>query len=132
MPAECRIHIEQLKPEDRASKATSAVLEAEAVRIETAVGKHSKTPTRIVLDERGVMLTTLQLSAWLTGWLDNGDAPIFIIGSADGLAPSIKQNAHKTIAVSGFTLPHAFVQPLLCEALYRAWSITQNHPYHRQ
>lgn len=132
MPPECRIVIDQLKPEDRASKSTQTVLETEAARIETAIAKHSKDATRIVLDERGVMLTTMQLSTWLTGWLANGDAPIFIIGSADGLATSIKQKAHKTIAVSGFTLPHAMVQPLLCEQLYRAWSITQNHPYHRE
>jgi 23S rRNA (pseudouridine1915-N3)-methyltransferase len=132
MPPECRIIIDQLKPEDRASKSTQVVLETEAARIETTISKHSKSATRIVLDERGIMLTTMQLSTWLTAWLSTGESPVFTIGSADGLAPSIKQKAHKTIAVSGFTLPHAMVQPLLCEQLYRAWSITQNHPYHRE
>jgi 23S rRNA (pseudouridine1915-N3)-methyltransferase len=28
-------------------------------------------------------------------------------------------------------LPHAFARVLLAEALYRAWSLLNNHPYHR-
>jgi 23S rRNA (pseudouridine1915-N3)-methyltransferase len=34
--------------------------------------------------------------------------------------------------LTSLTLPHALVRPLLAEALYRAWSVLKNHPYHRE
>ncbi len=129
MPAEARIELLKLKPEDRASRSIEKVLALEAARIEAALPKNA---TRIVLDERGKALTTFDLAALLRAWMADGAQPAFIIGSADGLAPDIKATAAKTIALSGFTLPHGLVRVLLAEQLYRAWSLTQNHPYHRE
>ncbi len=129
MPAEARIELLELKPEDRASRSIEKVLALEAARIEAALPKNA---TRIVLDERGKALTTFDLAALLRAWMAEGAQPAFIIGSADGLAPDIKATAAKTIALSGFTLPHGLVRVLLAEQLYRAWSLTQNHPYHRE
>ena len=55
----------------------------------------------------------------------------FVIGGADGLAPEVKSRAELMLRISSLTLPHGMVRVLLAEQLYRAWSITQNHPYHR-
>jgi 23S rRNA (pseudouridine1915-N3)-methyltransferase len=55
-----------------------------------------------------------------------------VIGGPDGLDPGFKQAAHERIRLSDLTLPHAMVRVLLIEQLYRAWSITVNHPYHRE
>lgn len=129
MPAEARIDLLELKPEDRSSKTTEKVLEAERVRIETALPRQA---LRVVLDERGEMITTKRVAEWLGAWMNDGSAPCFIIGSADGLAPDLKKTAHKTIALSGCTLPHGLVRVLLAEQLYRAWSLHNNHPYHRE
>ena len=129
MPPEARIALVELKPEDRSARTVEQVLTKEAERIESACPKGA---TRIVLDERGKMVTTQQLALWLKTWMDEGAAPVFIIGSADGLAPSIKASAHKTMALSGGTLPHALVRVLLAEQLYRAWSVNAGHPYHRE
>ena len=129
MPPEARIDLIELKPEDRASKQVPKVLEFEAARIEAALPKGSM---RIVLDERGTMVKTPQLAAWLREWMANGVSPCFMIGSADGFAPTIKASAHKTIALSGCVLPHGMVRVMLAEQLYRAWSIIQHHPYHRE
>jgi 23S rRNA (pseudouridine1915-N3)-methyltransferase len=129
MPAEARIDMIELKPEDRASKSIPKVLELEAARIKAVVPKNSEV---IVLDERGAMIKTSELAAWLKSWMADGASPCFVIGSADGLAPALKQSAKKTIALSGCTLPHAMVRLMLVEQLYRAWSLTQNHPYHRE
>jgi 23S rRNA (pseudouridine1915-N3)-methyltransferase len=129
MPSEARIEWLELKPEDRTSRTTEKVLALEAARIDDAIPKSA---TRIVCDERGKMLTTPQLADWLKTWMDEGVTPCFVIGSADGLAASIKASADKTIALSGCVLPHGMVRVLLAEQLYRAWSMLHNHPYHRE
>ena len=129
MPPEARIELIELKPEDRSSKAMAKVLELEAQRIVAAIPKHAE---RVVLDERGTPLTTVKLAEWMKGWMTEGLSPCFIIGSADGLAPEVKQSAKKMLALSGCTLPHGMVRVMLAEQLYRAWSLMNNHPYHRE
>lgn len=128
MPPEARIELVELKPEDRSSKAVAKVLELEAQRIAAAIPRQSE---RVVLDERGTPLTTLALCGWMSQWMAEGISPCFIIGSADGLAPSVKQSAKRMLALSGCTLPHGMVRVLLAEQLYRAYTLLQNHPYHR-
>jgi 23S rRNA (pseudouridine1915-N3)-methyltransferase len=56
----------------------------------------------------------------------------FIVGGPDGLDPALKASAHEALRLSSLTLPHAMVRPLLAEALYRAWTLLRNHPYHRE
>ncbi len=129
MPPEARIEMIELKPEDRSSKAIAKVLELEAQRINAAIPRHAE---RVVLDERGAPLTTVKLAEWMKAWMADGVSPCFIVGSADGLAPEIKQSAKKTLALSGCTLPHGMVRVMLAEQLYRAWSLMNNHPYHRE
>jgi 23S rRNA (pseudouridine1915-N3)-methyltransferase len=129
MPPEARIELLELKPEDRANRAVDKVLSLEAERIDAALPKNA---TRIVCDERGKMLTTAMLAEWMAAWMRDGTHPAFIIGSADGLAPSVKQSARETIALSGCVLPHGMVRVLLAEQLYRAYSLMHNHPYHRE
>jgi 23S rRNA (pseudouridine1915-N3)-methyltransferase len=129
MPSDARIDVVELKPEDRTSKTTEKVLSLEAVRIDAAIPRGA---TRIVCDERGAMLTTRLLAQWFTRWRAEGESPCFIIGSADGLDRSIKQSATQTIALSGCVLPHGLARVLLAEQLYRAWSLMNNHPYHRE
>jgi len=129
MPPEARLELVELKPGDRDGKAVEKVLEAEALRIESALPKGCE---RIVLDERGAPLTTRELSQWMSRWMAEGVSPAFVIGSADGLAPSVKKSAARVISLSGCTLPHGMVRVLLAEQCYRAWSLLHNHPYHRE
>ncbi len=129
MPPEARVEVIELKPEDRANKKTERVLALEADRIRAAIPKGA---TPIVCDERGTTLTTPMLSRWLEAWMKEGVNPCFIIGSADGLAASVKQLAAHRIALSGCVLPHGMVRVMLAEQLYRAFSVLHNHPYHRE
>lgn len=129
MPPEARLELIELKPEERSGKSMEKVLAAEQARIEAALPKNAM---RVVLDERGEMISTRRLSAWLGEWMREGSSPCFIIGSADGLAGALKQSAQRTIALSGCTLPHGMVRVMLAEQLYRAWSLLSNHPYHRE
>jgi len=129
MPPECRLLLKEIKPVDRSgSRTAETVMQQERTRIEAAIPKGSMI---IALDERGKDVTTLQLSQFLAQWQQNGRDVTFVIGGADGLDAGFKAEADLLIRISSLTLPHGMVRVLLAEQLYRAWSITQNHPYHR-
>ncbi|HYD61933.1 MAG TPA: 23S rRNA (pseudouridine(1915)-N(3))-methyltransferase RlmH [Noviherbaspirillum sp.] len=129
MPPECRILLKEIKPVERSgSKTAETVMALERGKIEAAIPKGSRI---IALDERGKDLTTVQLSQLLTQWQQDGRDVTFVIGGADGLDAGFKASADMLVRVSSLTLPHGMVRVLLAEQLYRAWSITQNHPYHR-
>ena len=129
MPPECKLVLKEIKPIDRASnKNAEAVMAQERTRIEAVLPKGGRI---IALDERGQDLTTMQMSQLLTQWQQQGGDVTFVIGGADGLDAELKKNADMLIRISSLTLPHGMVRVLLAEQLYRAWSITQNHPYHR-
>lgn len=129
MPPECRVHLKEIKPVERSgSKTAETVMALERAKIEAAIPKGSRI---IALDERGKDMTTVQLSQHLTQWQQDGRDVTFVIGGADGLDAGFKASADMLIRISSLTLPHGMVRVLLAEQLYRAWSITQNHPYHR-
>ena len=86
----------------------------------------------VALDERGRAWTTRELATHLERWRENAVDIAFVIGSADGLAPSIKRSAAALVALSAFTLPHGLCRVLLAEQLYRAASLVAGHPYHRE
>ena len=129
MPAECRVHLKEIKPVERSgSKTAETAMALERAKIEAALPKGCRI---VALDERGKDLTTVQLSQLLTQWQQDGRDVSFIIGGADGLDAEFKAKADMLVRISSLTLPHGMVRVLLAEQLYRAWSITQNHPYHR-
>lgn len=129
MPPECRILLKEIKPVERSgSKTADTAMALERAKIEAVIPKGARI---IALDERGKDVTTVQLSQLLTQWQQAGGDAIFIIGGADGLDAEFKKKADMLIRISSLTLPHGMVRVLLAEQLYRAWSITQNHPYHR-
>jgi 23S rRNA (pseudouridine1915-N3)-methyltransferase len=128
-PPELRVELKAVKTEARASKTLDKLLTAERQRIEGVLARGVRI---VALDERGTSVTTVQLSERLKSWqLEGGDVAI-VIGGPDGLDPEFKQAAHERLRLSDLTLPHAMVRVLLIEQLYRAWSITVNHPYHRE
>ncbi|MBJ7503035.1 MAG: 23S rRNA (pseudouridine(1915)-N(3))-methyltransferase RlmH [Polynucleobacter sp.] len=121
MPADCSINIKELKPAPNSAK--------DAIQIETAIPKGAHV---IALDERGQDISTQDLANHLAQWRQAGINITFLIGGADGLDPNLKLRANALWKLSSLTLPHAFVRVLLCEQLYRAWTILQGHPYHRE
>jgi 23S rRNA (pseudouridine1915-N3)-methyltransferase len=129
MPREASVEIVEIKPDKRAAgKTSSTVQEAEAKRILDACGKDYV----IALDEKGNEVTTLQLSSRMVNWLAGGRDVSLIIGGADGLHPDIKKKADWLWSLSKLTLPHGMVRVVLAEQLYRAWTVINHHPYHRE
>jgi 23S rRNA (pseudouridine1915-N3)-methyltransferase len=86
----------------------------------------------VALDERGKSATSLELAKWLGERLQDGRNLAFAIGGPDGLGPEILKKASFRWSLSALTFPHAMVRVLLAEQLYRAHSVLQNHPYHRE
>ena len=86
----------------------------------------------ITLDEHGKSLTTVELAKWLAQRQQDGRNLSFVIGGPDGLGPEILEKAALRWSLSALTFPHAMVRVILAEQLYRAQSVLQNHPYHRE
>jgi 23S rRNA (pseudouridine1915-N3)-methyltransferase len=85
-----------------------------------------------ILDERGDNLDSAALAALLRKWReDDRPAACFIIGGADGLAQSLREQAKIRLAFGAATWPHQLVRIMLLEQLYRAGTILAGHPYHR-
>jgi 23S rRNA (pseudouridine1915-N3)-methyltransferase len=128
-PPELRLELKAVKAQPRGSKTAQQLMAAEAARLEAALPRGVR---RVVLDERGARLTTLQLAERMKAWMNDGRDVALLVGGPDGLDATLKASADETLRLSDLTLPHAFVRVLLAEALYRAWTVMVNHPYHRE
>ena len=129
MPREMQIEIVEIKPDKRAAgKSAQSVPQAEAKRILELCGQDYI----IALDERGKQLNTQELAQHMQDWQRLGKNIALIIGGADGLDVSVKQAAQWLWSLSKLTLPHGMVRTVLCEQLYRAHTVIQQHPYHRE
>lgn len=86
----------------------------------------------VFLDERGEALSSTELAQVLERWRDGGKREArFVIGAADGHAPSERDQADLLLSFGPATWPHLLVRAMLAEQLFRATSILANHPYHR-
>lgn len=129
MPREMTVEIVEIKPNKRVSgKNAVQVQEAESKRIIEAAGRDYL----IALDEHGQEVATLQLAERMKNWLGGGRDVSLVIGGADGLHTDVKTRADWLWSLSKLTLPHGMVRVLLAEQLYRAHSVINNHPYHRE
>ena len=129
LPREFALELIELKPAPRAGGRTVAqTLAAEAERIAAAC----KGALTVALDEHGRPWTTRMLADRLMRWREEARSVAFVVGSADGLADSVKRDAAEVVSLSAMTLPHGLVRVILAEQIYRAASLLAGHPYHRE
>ena len=122
--------LKEIKPEKRGAGVHAAQgMTAEEKRILEALPDNA---FLVVLDERGKAPTSVELAQYMQRWQQDGEHVCFVIGGADGMTDALKQKARLMLRLSSLTLPHGMVRVLLTEQLYRAVSILQNHPYHRE
>lgn len=86
---------------------------------------------KVMLDVQGKAWSTEQLAQQLEHWRMEGSDISFVIGGPDGLSGPCLAAADQKWSLSNLTLPHPLVRIVFIEQLYRAWTITQNHPYHK-
>lgn len=85
----------------------------------------------VALDVTGEPWSTAELARQMEHWQMSGQDISLLIGGPDGLAEPCLARAQQRWSLSAMTLPHPLVRVVLIEQLYRAWTILQNHPYHK-
>lgn len=105
------------------------ILQQEGEKMMAAVPKGNRIVTLEVL---GRPWTTEQLATNMNNWQSDGRNISLLVGGPEGLAPECIAASEQKWSLSPLTLPHPMVRVILAESLYRAWSINNNHPYHRE
>lgn len=85
----------------------------------------------IALTLAGRPWSTEQLAERLRHWATLGAPVCLLVGGPDGLSDECAARAAGQWSISPLTFPHGLVRVLLAEALYRAWTLNEGHPYHR-
>ncbi len=115
--------------EEKKALSGEALKNAEADLLLSGIPEKAKV---VVLDERGDTLSSREFANKLRTWQNNGsDTVAFLIGGADGHGKSVKESADLTLSFGRMTLPHFLMRVVLSEQIYRAQTILDGHPYHR-
>ncbi len=129
LPAEIRINTVSLPLIKRGKNADiRRIVRDESRKLLAAVPDNS---LPVVLDVAGQPLSTAKLATLLDNWLLQGQNIALIIGGPDGVSDELLAKVQLKISLSALTFPHTLIRVMLVEQLYRAWSILNNHPYHR-
>ena len=130
LPKSCAIKLVELPMAQRGKTGSADKYKAEeAKKILNAIPKGAQL---IVLDEHGQQVTTKGLADKLEDWLASGQDVALVVGGPDGLEQSLIEQAKWKWGLSKLTMPHPMVRILVVEQIYRAYSVINNHPYHRE
>jgi len=129
LPRPWQFRLETIAIADRRKAATPA--RAKAAEADKLLAKLKPAEQVILLDETGRQFTSRELSKRVGDWQAAGADIAFIIGGPDGVSDEVFRRANMTWSLSSLTLPHGLARVLFAEQLYRAWSLTTGHPYHR-
>ena len=117
----------EIKADKNLSAIDNMALEAKKIKNQIPNGSFV-----VALDEKGTQFTSATFAKKLEQISLHNSNITFIIGGADGLHPSIKESANLMVQLSALTFPHALVRVIILEQIYRAITILENHPYHRE
>jgi 23S rRNA (pseudouridine1915-N3)-methyltransferase len=85
----------------------------------------------IAMEIEGKSFGSEELAAKITQLQQTTSHLCFLIGGPEGLSQETLKLCDDRWSLSKLTLPHPLVRIILLETLYRAWSIINNHPYHK-
>lgn len=129
MPSDCAIILHEIPAGKRGKNAdVKRILEEEGKRV---IEKIPKGAHIVAMEVRGKNHTTDKLAARLDDWRNQGGDVALLVGGPEGLSEACRRVAHEQWSLSNLTLPHPIVRVVVAEALYRAYSLLINHPYHR-
>jgi 23S rRNA (pseudouridine1915-N3)-methyltransferase len=129
MQRECALEIREIAI---AKRVKSNSVERFRQEEEKRMRQHIKKGARIIsLDAGGAMMSTEELAHKLKRWMGEYGRIQMLIGGPDGLSRGCLAMADESWSLSRLTFPHFLVRVLVAEQLYRAWSLLNNHPYHK-
>jgi 23S rRNA (pseudouridine1915-N3)-methyltransferase len=129
-PADFSVNFCEITPQKRGKTVNLAkIKDTEGEKCLAAVAKGNQI---IALEVLGKKWDTPGLAKQIEQWKMDGRNISLLIGGPEGLSDECRSAADQLWSLSPLTLPHPLVRVMVSEALYRAWSVTQNHPYHRE
>ena len=121
--------VEMKEYEEKRALSGDALKNAEADLLLSSIPEKAKV---VVLDEHGETLSSREFAGKLRAWQNHGaDTIAFLIGGADGHGEKAKKRADLMLSFGRMTLPHFLMRVVLAEQIYRAQTILDGHPYHR-
>ncbi|OGT41383.1 MAG: 23S rRNA (pseudouridine(1915)-N(3))-methyltransferase RlmH [Gammaproteobacteria bacterium RIFCSPHIGHO2_12_FULL_37_34] len=129
LPKNCALELIEIPTEKRNRSTNIApIIKREGEKLLAASKAHHLI---IALDVKGKLWSTKELVKQLADWQQHGDNVDLLIGGPDGLSSQCIKEANRCWSLSPLTFPHILVRLIIAEQIYRAWSILQQHPYHR-
>jgi len=129
LPSELKMELREIPLGKRGKGADlKRAISDEGRQMMAAIGRDD---TVVALDLTGKPWSTQVLAQQLQDWQRTGNNVSLLVGGPDGLAADCLARANLRWSLSALTLPHPLVRIVLAEQLYRAWTINNNHPYHR-
>ena len=122
-------HVREQEVREASRAPNTAVQRAEeAARLEVKIPDRT---TVVALAREGVGWSSRELARQLEGWLLQGRPLAFLIGGSSGLNASVIARASARWSLGPLTFPHELARVILCEQLYRAYTILRGEPYHK-
>jgi 23S rRNA (pseudouridine1915-N3)-methyltransferase len=129
MPRECQVILKEIAAEKRTKNSDiNKIKMKEAAKLMAAIPPNCHS---VALDVQGKQWSTETLADHLNTWMMSGQDIALLVGGPEGLTNDVRRQVRQLWSLSTLTFPHPLVRVVLAEQLYRAWSITANHPYHR-
>lgn len=129
LSGDCKLQLKEIPAAKRTGNTSARrIIEDEGQRLIESLPKNVHV---VALDLKGKPWSTEQLASQLERWMQSGRDISLLVGGPDGLSAACTDRADQRWSLSPLTFPHPLVRVILAEQLYRAWSLTRNHPYHR-
>jgi 23S rRNA (pseudouridine1915-N3)-methyltransferase len=125
----CRLTLQEI-PLAKRSKTTNTE-QAKQAESTLILEKIKPNDYIIALDINSKQYSTPEFANYLNKLSLQTSSIAIMIGGPDGMTKQCIEQAHDKISLSKLTLPHPLVRIILIEQLYRAYSLLDNHPYHK-
>ena len=86
----------------------------------------------VSLERQGKQMSSEKFAQVIDEKMSSGYNEIsFIIGGSNGISEKVKKSSNLLLSFGEFTYPHQMFRVVLCEQIYRAFTILSNLPYHK-
>lgn len=85
----------------------------------------------VTLEVEGRSMSSEAFAAKVDDAMRRAVVPVFAIGGAEGLPPSVRARSRWKLSLGAMTLPHRIARLVLAEQIYRAFSILRGEPYNK-